>query len=436
MSFTPNAIAALSAGSLSDPQTPGLTINVTPGGKKVWRYKRRVPAKDHRNDPSRDAGAIVKLTGGSFPATNLHAARQWAQGINAEVEQGRDPTVEKRVAKRVEVMTVTAMHKLYMKAVGRGTASRERRAPKPRTIADKLAIFKRDIEPKLGSKSVYEVSERELVALVKAKAMTAPVRANRLGAELKVIFGWCCSLDASDSVALTVNPAARLHELATDEKLDANGNQKNVRILTDHEIGLFFRALAPEPETYRRGFAMMLLTACRIQEIAQARSSSIRDGVWYRLAGEIKNGEDHAIPLGPWGRALAAGGSEEWVLPSEKDPKKPQKHVWYKVRDRVIARMTEALGSTVGHWKPHDLRRTVRSNTRRFGIDHLTAEAMLAHKLPAGVERIYDRHDPLDDLRRAYGLWEAHIAAIVREAGLGGVFSLPASLAAEMAKAA
>ena len=424
MSFTPNAVAALSTGSLSDPQTPGLTINVTPTGKKVWRYKRRVPAKDHCNDPSRDAGAIVKLTGGTFPSTNLHAARQWAQGINAEVEQGRDPTVEKRVAKKVETMTVTAMHKLYMAAVGRGTASRERRAPKPRTIADKLAIFTRDIEPKLGSKSVYDVTERDLVALVRAKAMTAPVRANRLGAELKVIFGWCCSLDASDSVALTANPAARLHELATDEKLDANGNQKNARTLTDHEIGLFFRALAPEPETYRRGFALMLLTACRIQEIAQAKASSIRDGVWYRLAGELKNGEDHAIPLGPWAQALA-DGEAEWVLPCEKDAAKPQKHVWYKVRDRVLKRMVEANKGPVASWRPHDLRRTVRSNTRKMGIDYITAEAMLPHKLAAGVERIYDRHDPLDDLRRAFGLWEAHISAIVRKLDLGEAFRLP-----------
>nr|WP_276208886.1 tyrosine-type recombinase/integrase [Sphingomonas yabuuchiae] len=198
---------------------------------------------------------------------------------------------------------------------------------------------------------------------------------------------------------------------------------------------MFFRALAVERETYRRGFALMLLTACRIQEIAQAKASSIRDGVWYREASDVKNGEDHAIPLGAWGRALAVGGSE-WVLPCENDPKKPQRYVWYKVRDRLIKRMTEASGGPVGHWKPHDLRRTVRSNTRRFGIGHLTAEAMLAHKLPAGVERIYDRHDPIDDLRRAYGAWEAHLAAIVREAGLGEVFGLPVPQEAEIAAAA
>lgn len=433
--LTANILAAHSVGSLSDTQTPGLTLDVTPGGKKLWRFKRRVPARDLDGQPSRDAGVIVKQSGGTYPATNLQAARRWAGTINAEVEAGRDPGKARREAKRIEIMTVTAAHRLYMIAVGKGTASRERRVPKPRTVKDKLAIFTRDIEPRIGAKSVYEVKESHLVAMVKAKAMVAPVRANRLIAELKVFFNWCCSLDASDSIALEVNPATRLHQLATDETVDAHGNRKNTRTLSDAEIGLFFQALAVERETYRRGFALMLLTACRIQEIAQAKASSIRDGVWYREASDVKNGEDHAIPLGAWGRALAVGGSE-WVLPCENDPKKPQRYVWYKVRDRLIKRMTEANGGPVGHWKPHDLRRTVRSNTRRFGIDHLTAEAMLAHKLPAGVERIYDRHDPIDDLRRAYGAWEAHLAAIVREAGLGEVFGLPVPQEAEIAAAA
>lgn len=40
--FTPASIDALRKGKLHDPRAPGLTIEVLPSGKKVWKYERRL----------------------------------------------------------------------------------------------------------------------------------------------------------------------------------------------------------------------------------------------------------------------------------------------------------------------------------------------------------------------------------------------------------
>lgn len=424
--ITERDVAALATGTLSITGHPGLSIEVTPKGKKVWRYKRRVPARSNDDQPSRNAGVIVKATGGTHPATNLMSACAWALKLNREVEAGRDPNVERKEAERAASMTVVEAHKLYMIDVRAGTGSRERRVPKPRTVDDKLYIMRVDIEPSIGSMSIYDVTEAKLVEIVRKKAVGepgdpkkkgAPVRANRLLAELKVFFNWCCSLQADSSVGLKVNPAARLHQLATPEK-------PRTRKLSPDEIKLFFEALAKEDEVWRRGYTLMMLTACRIGEITSAKRTSVVDAVWHRVADEIKNGEDHAIPLGPWALKLIEPSGDTLVRGNAKSS-------YYKVRNRIKKRMGD-----VEHWTPHDLRRTVRSNTRKLKIDHLTAEAMLAHKLPAGVERIYDQHDPLDDLREAYGKWEDHVAAIVREAGLADAFWMPPLEEAEVKLAA
>lgn len=409
--LTPKAIDGLSIGEkLTDAQSPGLSIEMLPSGKRVWKYKRRVAR----------GTTTVRLTGGTFPNTNIPTARQWAADLNAKVEAGSDPREERRADETRAAMTVARAHELYMEAVERGTASRSKRTNKPRTIADKLAIFTRDIEPTLGTTVIYDVAEAQLVKLVQAKRAAAPVRANRLVAELKVFWKWCGSLDAQGTVALDSDPTFRLHELMVEEK-------ERTRKLSREEIGWFLCAVAAERrDDVRRAMVVMLLTGSRITNVLSARTSAIdKAGVWTIDGSDHKNGEDHIIPLGPWGRALMTG-TGEFVFPAErlKDGHLPLSTL-YKARTRVHAAMEKLANRSLAHWTPHDLRRTLRSNTRGLKIDFLTAEAMIGHRLPKGVERIYDTHDPLDDKRVAYALWEAEIASITRQHDVADVLEVP-----------
>ena len=261
---TVRGIEALSDGKLKDPVQPGLSIEATPKGK-TWRYYRRVSG----------SGRLVRQTLGIWPSYSVTDARRWAAELNRQVEAGIDPKAVCRASKAA-MMTIGEAHSLYMLDIVKGL----RKPLKPRTLADKLSIWKRDVEPRIGQRCLMEVTSATLWDLVEAKGAVAPIRANRLAAELKVFFGWCLSRAAlRHGIECTVDPSESLNG---KHFLESKGR---TRTLSDCELGWLLRALAderrlPASTSYRRAFLLMLLTGARIGEVRRAPTSEYSDGVW------------------------------------------------------------------------------------------------------------------------------------------------------------
>ncbi|RYY28820.1 MAG: DUF4102 domain-containing protein [Sphingomonadales bacterium] len=405
--LNPLTIATLTDGHLLDSLTPGLSLAVLPSGKKKWRYCRRVSGSPK----------VVKLSLGGFPAYSLEEARAWASKLNYYVERGEEP---RQLLKRDDMklrMTVATAHALYMRAALEGRATRAKRLNRPRTIADKRAIYNRDIAPFIGHKIIHNIAERELVELVLQKGSTTKVRANRLAAELKTFFGWASGLRGLE-VGLALDPSRRLADLRFPEA-------SRDRQLSIEELGWFLRAVTEEPQDLRRGMLLWLLTAARISEVIYARREEIRDGIWTIPATRSKNSRPHQVALGPWAAALMASSSE-WVFPAQKVDG-PRKSGWYPARDRVLARMSEYAGRPIERFTPHDFRRTARSNTKRLGADHETAEAMLNHvKHP--LMRIYDSYDLADEKAAWFRTWEIEIASLAKAAEVADKLEIPNEL--------
>ncbi|MCJ8157666.1 integrase arm-type DNA-binding domain-containing protein [Sphingomonas sp. LaA6.9] len=405
LAFTPAGIDALENGRIADPQTPGLTIEALPSGRKKWVYRRRVAG----------SSKTFWRNLGHYPTCNIAAARELAAALNDQIEAGIDPhEAEHEEALRTS-MTVAFAHELYMEAVREGRASRAKRINKPRTIAAKLAIYQCDIAPKLAQRLILDIVEADLTKLVLAKSKASRVRANRLAGELKVFFGWAASLRGCE-IGLPSNPAARLGDLKFAET-------PRERILTIEEIGWLLKALIHEERVYQRGVLLLLLTAARLSEVIDAKSSELQSDIWTIPAQRVKNSQAHRIPLGPWGWSLFQSNNE-WVLPSSRSDGQFHQKTWCKVRDRLLARMSEFAGRPVEHWIPHDLRRTVRSNTKRLKIDYDTAEAMLNH-VKKGLERTYDRYEMEEEKREAFLKWENEVAEIARKNGVASMLGAP-----------
>ena len=405
--LTPALVDDLRHGKLDDSKTGALSIEVLASGKKRWHYRRRIAGR----------GAIVKLSLGLYPAYSIADARQWANGLNLQMDAGIDPRESARQELRLATMTVDRAHELYMEAVREGRSSRAKRINKPRTVADKQDIYRRDIAPKLGRKIIYEVTEADLIKLVEAKGKKARVRANRLAAELKVFFGWTASLRGLE-VGLEVDPARRLGDLRFPET-------PRSRRLALQEIAWFLDALVEEERDYQRGMLLWLLTAARLAEVCEARSEELCGGVWTIPAVRTKNSVEHRIALGPWGRSLMQAEGE-WAFPAPKLDGPRSRNCWYVARNRVRKRMEKSAGRPIERFTPHDFRRTCRSNTKRLKVDFETAEAMLNH-VKKGLERTYDTYE-LEDEKQAWFLrWEAEIAGIARAAGVAEALGVPQS---------
>lgn len=405
VTLTPAAIDNLHRGLLADQQTPGLAIEVLGSGKKRWRYRRQIACKS----------AVATLWGKTFPSQSIADARDWARELNEKVEAGIDPRVARREEKIRSEMTVARAHGLYMVAVREGRASRAKRPNRPRTIRDKLETYNRDIGPKLGRRSIYDVTERDLIRLVEAKGKTAKIRANRLAAELKVFFGWAASLRGLE-VGLELDPSRRLGDLRFPET-------PRSRKLSLLEIEWFLKALVDEERWVQRGMLLWLLTAARRSEVARAKSVEQIDGVWTIPGERSKNGVAHSIALGPWGLSLFAS-NHEWLFPADRMEGPRNNSIWYKARDRLVARMSAIAGRPVERFTPHDFRRTARSNTKRLNIDFETAEAMMNH-LKSGMARVYDGYEFEEEKAAWFLKWEKEIAGIARRAGVAEALGVP-----------
>jgi integrase len=405
--LTPALIDDLRHGKLDDPKTGALSIEVLASGKKRWLYRRRIAGR----------GVVVKLSLGLYPAYSIADAREWANALNLQIDAGIDPRETSREELRLATMTVDRAHELYMEAVREGRSSRAKRVNKPRTVADKQDIYRRDIAPKLGRKIIYDVTETDLIKLVEAKGKKARVRANRLAAELKVFFGWAASLRGL-AVGLEVDPSRRLGDLRFPET-------PRSRRLGLQEIAWFLVALADEERDYQRGMLLWLLTAARLAEVCQARSEELSAGVWTIPASRTKNSVEHRIALGPWGWSLMQTDGD-WVFHGPKLDGPRSRNCWYVARNRVRERMAEIAGRPIERFTPHDFRRTCRSNTKRLKVDFETAEAMLNH-VKKGLERTYDTYELEDEKQAWFLIWEEEIAGIAITVGVAEALGVPAA---------
>lgn len=402
--LSPSSLDALTSGMQSDPLVAGLCVIVSAAGKKTWRFRRRI-AK---------SGVIVTLTLGTYPAYTIPMAREWASDLNEAIERGMDPRQAIREGKAREELTVEKAHARYMEVMKRG----ERRQLKPRTIYDKEVMFTRDIAPRLGKNPLHDLTEDECWNAVYDKAKVSKVRANKMAGELSCFLRWCAGREGRMAgIELAAHPAPTLNS-----NWFSTGPQANTRFLDDEELGWLFRALCDERSLYRRGFILLLLTAARRNELFGAPSSEIVDGVWTLPQERSKNNQENVTILSDWGRRLVSI-NDKWLFPSPRI-NGPQLHGWFKVRNRLHARMEEFAGRHIPSWHFHDFRRTFRSNARRLGIDRDIAELMLNHK-KKGLEAIYNKSQELELRGEGFAAWELHLLSIAHDSGVADKLDAP-----------
>ncbi|HKR25008.1 MAG TPA: Arm DNA-binding domain-containing protein, partial [Allosphingosinicella sp.] len=73
IAFTPAALDEIRV-PICDPETPGLSLQPLPSGKKRWQFRRRLPGSE----------AALKLKLGSYPAYSIADAREWARSLNEQ----------------------------------------------------------------------------------------------------------------------------------------------------------------------------------------------------------------------------------------------------------------------------------------------------------------------------------------------------------------
>src|SRR6266705_1329700 len=180
-----------------DSASPGFGVKVTPTGRKVFVVLYRTAGAGSR---------LRKYTIGTCGRVTLNQARITAQKVFAAKLDGRDLAAEKKASRRR--MVADRVDEL-LEAFITQHVSQNRSAP------DISRILRREVGSAWGSRSIHEISKRDVLDVVSAiEQRGAPVAANKALKAIKTFFRWCVGravLDRSpaDGVPLPAKQVTR-----------------------------------------------------------------------------------------------------------------------------------------------------------------------------------------------------------------------------------
>lgn len=254
------------------------------------------------------------------------------------------------------------------------------------------------IKPWMG-KPVSSITPRDVRHLIGDIASRTPHGANAAWGHAALIFKYAVHEELID-----VSPCASL-----DKKLVLLGAKfpPRQRLLTENEIAALWRASGelahPEGSIYR----WLLMSGCRLGEASGAQWSEfdIERGTWTVPAERFKSDQTNIVPLTGAMLALLASipRNGPWVF--SYDGKCPMNGF-----SKLKAKVNNLMGD-VPAWVNHDLRRVVRTNLSALNVPDPVAEMVLGHGR-RGLQRVYDRHRYLEQIRAALEAWNARLVVI------------------------
>jgi integrase len=188
------------------------------------------------------------------------------------------------------------------------------------------------------------------------------------------------------------------------------------RVLDDHEWLAVWHAAEREPVKLRAFTRLLILTACRVSEVANISTGEIvADGtIWVIPAERTKNSREHILPLGQlaqrelrlvWPPDTGALGPA-WMLLGRSPTQ------GFTGNGKLLRRLFGASG-TAG-WTWHDLRRTARTGMAYLKVPEADAEAALNHV--TGRSKLiatYDHSGPSASAITALRVWQGYVADVV-----------------------
>jgi integrase len=334
-------------------------------------------------------------------------ARELATEYAGRVAGHKDPAAELKVAKTRADNSVNFVLDKWLTI--RVKAEKHLRSAGP--IEANLANHVREA---IGAKCVYDVTRGDIMAI--SDTLIENGHASMAGvvlAHLRAAFNWWMLRDDKFKSPIVRGMVERDRGTCT-------------RVLTANEIADIWRALDEReiehvPETFAAFVRVLLLTACRLREVAGMHTSEIFGDRWVIPAARYKTKVDHVVPLIPPIRKLlpttkgfvfGAACAKNKLIAGEKPFSgfvKPKIEL-----DKAIARIRKREGrAPMPAWTFHDLRRTARTLMTELRIDRDAAEACLGHTI-GGVEAVYNRHKYWNEKVEALTKLADHIDRITR----------------------
>lgn len=395
----------------------GLRLRVTPKGSKSWIFNYNSKTADGYKTRSYTIGPF-KQSDTDIAAFSVAGAMRELFRLKSIVNAGGDPLFDKqaliqqRIIEEAEKLTVNELYDLWF-------------AAEPANRKDKGAevdrMMKKDVLSVIGNLDAKVIVKPHIQKIMQPVEKRGARIAGVVFSLLRQFFGW-----AEDRGYIENDPVAKFRK-----KIGSSGNERD-RILSEEELTELFAKLpkAGLSEVLQLAIQIQLGTACRGGELLKARWEHVDldESTWLIPAEHSKNGKPHLVHLSRFAHSLlnelfeitgdslylypAARGTghtnTQTITKSVSDRQRDGKDI---LKGRTV-QFADALILQGGQWRPHDLRRTSATLMAELGVLPDVIERCLNHTEAVKVRRIYQRHDYMDDRKRAFEILGQKLAEI------------------------
>jgi integrase len=339
---------------IMDTIIPSMGVRVLKSGKISFTLHGRFPGS-----PSFTRRAL-----GRYGELTLLQAREKAREWLRLIERGVDPQArreqERQAAERERQNTFAAVAEDFIRI----------KLPGERKGREVERDIRREFIPVWGRRPITQITARDVRDLIRAKAQTARPQARNLLGYAKRLFAWAVD---QDCYGLEVSPAAMLKpsKLVGDK---VSGD----RTLSDVELFALWRTAERTPYPVGPAYQMLVLTALRLNEVADAQWSEfdLSDKLWIipkeRMKGKNGKARAHAVPLtedmvdvlnklprfdrGDYLFSTTLGSSPVWV--GRKVKNRIDKRMLHTLRALARRRGEDPANVRLAPWVNHDIRRS------------------------------------------------------------------------------
>jgi integrase len=347
-----------------DKTFPTFGLRCSQGGAKTW-----VLMRDNR-----------RITIGRYPTYSLKTARGEADQYLAKETLGLHSAPSTPFDDALDLYL--RHHKVHKK---------------PTTHAETRRLLDKHFKPVFHRKQLGEITKRD-VSRVLDGLLATPSEARHAFNAIRALLRW-----AAANGHVEFSPLQNFPSVPKPPT--------RARVLSPSELKKVWSCAIAAGYPYGTIIQLLILTGQRRGEIAGLQRAWIdKNEKTVSLPGTItKNNTAHTFPYGARAAAILAGIQVEGDLlfPARGKPDAPI-NGWAKNK-RAFDQHCK-----VAPWTLHDLRRTFSTVHAQIGTPPHVTEAILNHLsgVRSEIQRIYDRHTYLPEMRTAIERYEAHLEAI------------------------
>lgn len=391
----------------------GFGVTVAPNGSKSFFLSFTSP----------EDGKRKQVALGRFPKMSLREARIKAAETRSQVDDGKDPAIEKKSAasQRIEKRALGTLGDLLELYIADLEADEKRSAKEVRRIS------KKDIPSHLQQRPAHLITKDDILDILtpiaeptkKDKRLApAPVHSDNVRAYLSAAFE--LGINASSmtrwrgrakNFEISINPVA-----ATKKTVSRKARGR--RHLSREEINALWHTdelTAP----MHLALKMILATGQRVEEVLHATWSEFdRDQLLWIIPGERrktrgKTSEPHLVPLTPLHIDLLdeiklVTNHSTYLFPSQKG-NGPRRYDSLTHAVRVFVNSTEFQS-----FSPRDLRRTFKTMAASFKIPLEMLNRLQGHALTDVGSVYYNCHEYLEEKQDAMKCWSEGLLEIIK----------------------